>query len=131
MGASAIIKIVVAIAIIGVITGFIIDYKMTKEKLETKKAELLAAYEQIKSQNDAIKKLEVDVETYKEKKPQIVEKVITKYQDVKVTDETCEAKLEALSAYAKLFYDRNNNIVNQNYFNTTTQNPQIQKEDKK
>ena len=121
MGYSTIARIVVAVMIVSVIAGFIYDYKLTKERLETKKAELIAAYEQIKSQNESIKKLEIDVANYKELKPQIIEKTITKYQNVKVTDETCEAKLNALQEYTNLFFKRNNDIVNRNYFGAIIQ----------
>lgn len=124
MQTKTIIGIVLALAVIGIIGAFIYDYQLTKEQLETKKAELLAASAQIKSQNEAIESLRLDVESYKNKKPQIVEKIVTKYKEVPVvsTDATCEEKWNSLKDYIRVFYNRHGGV---NYLGekvqTTTQ----------
>ena len=87
---------------------FVYDYKITKSALETKKAELIVVSEQIKTQNEAIEKLKIDVETYKNQKPQVIEKIVTKYQNIEVikNNATCEEKLSKLEEYVKVFYNR-------------------------
>lgn len=112
MQTKTIIGIVLALAIIGIIGAFIYDYQLTKEQLETKKAELLAASAQIKSQNEAIESLRLDVESYKNKKPQIVEKIVTRYKEVPVvsTDATCEEKWNSLKDYIRVFYNRHGSV---------------------
>lgn len=112
MQTKTIIGIVLALAIIGIIGAFIYDYQLTKEQLETKKAELLAASAQIKSQNEAIESLRLDVESYKNKKPQIIEKIVTRYKEVPVvsTDATCEEKWNSLKDYIRVFYNRHGSV---------------------
>lgn len=112
MQTKTIIGIVLALAIIGIVGAFIYDYQLTKEQLETKKAELLAASAQIKSQNEAIESLRLDVESYKNKKPQIVEKIVTRYKEVPVvsTDATCEEKWNSLKDYIRVFYNRHGSV---------------------
>lgn len=108
MQTRIVIGIVLGLAIIGIVGTFIYDYRLTKEQLEAKKAELLAASAQIKSQNEAIETLRLDVEAYKNKKPQIIEKIVTKYKEVPVvsTDATCEEKWNSLRDYIRVFYNR-------------------------
>lgn len=112
MQIKVIVGIVIATIIIGVVSALIYDYQLTKEQLETKKAELLAASEQIKSQNEAIESLRLDVESYKNKKPQIIEKIVTKYKEVPVVsqDATCEEKWNSLKDYIRVFYNRHGSI---------------------
>lgn len=108
MQTKAIIGIVLSCVILSAIGFFIYDYRLTKEQLETKKAELLAASAEIKSQNEAIEKLRLDVDTYKNLKPQIIEKIVTKYKEIPVvsTDATCEEKWDSLRDYIRVFYNR-------------------------
>lgn len=102
-----------AIAIIVIITAVgIYDYKETKARLEAKKAEVMIMSDKIKTQNDAIEALKLDVEVYKNKKPQIIEKIVTKYENIQVKDDTCEAKLEAIYEAQKLFFDSVNKTKN-------------------
>lgn len=108
MQTRAVIGVVLGLAIIGIIGAFIYDYRLTKEQLETKKAELLAASAEIKSQNEAIEKLRLDVDTYKHKRPEIIKKIVTKYKEIPVVsvDATCEQKWESLENYVRAFYNR-------------------------
>lgn len=127
MSASLIIKISLIIVILSVIGFFIYDYRMSKAQLEAKKAELIAVSEQIKSQNEAIEKLKIDVDFYKNQKPKVVEKIVTRYQEIEVLkpDATCEERIAKLEEYVKVFYNRN---AGTNYItpkNETTENATI------
>ena len=104
VGVTSTIKILALLLVIGICAGFIYDYSQTKSNLQAKKAEIMIMSDKIKAQNDAIAGLKLDVEAYKNKKPQIIEKIVTKYQNIEVKDETCEAKLEAIHEAQKLFY---------------------------
>lgn len=134
MQTKTIIGIVLALAIIGIVGAFIYDYQLTKEQLETKKAELLASSAQIKSQNESIESLRLDVESYKNKKPQIVEKIVTRYKEVPVvsTDATCEEKWNSLKDYIRVFYNRHGSV---NYLGEkvqeTTQQEYVDREEAK
>ena len=109
ISASLIIKISLIIVILSVIGFFIYDYKMSKAQLEAKKAELIAVSEQIKSQNEAIEKLKIDVDFYKNQKPKVVEKIVTRYREIEALkpDATCEERIAKLEEYVKVFYNRN------------------------
>lgn len=108
MQTKAIIGIILTTIIISALAFFVYDYNITKEQLETKKAELLAASAEIKSQNEAIEKLRLDVDTYKHKRPEIIKKIVTKYKEIPVVsiDATCEQKWESLENYVRVFYNR-------------------------
>lgn len=127
ISASLIIKISLVIVILSVIGFFIYDYRMSKAQLEAKKAELIAVSEQIKSQNEAIEKLKIDGDFYKNQKPKVVEKIVTRYQEVEVLkpDATCEERIAKLEEYVKVFYNRNagtNYLTPKNGTGETTEN---------
>lgn len=99
------IKIGLIGAVLVIVVLLIIDYTTSKAELQAKKAELLLLSHTIQEQNTAIKKLEIDVETYKNKKPQIVEKIVEKYKTTEVKDETCEAYMVAIYQDQLKFFD--------------------------
>lgn len=95
------------IAISVIIVGIIIwDYVDTSIELESKKYELLILSDKMREQNEAIKSLSLDIEKYKNKKPQIVEKIVTKYNEIQVKDKTCEAYMKAIYDSQLVFYNR-------------------------
>lgn len=100
-----IVKIITIAFLLGIVGFFIFDYQTVKNDLTRKRAEILIMNDKIQTQNEAIKALEIDVETYKNKKPQIIEKIVTKYQDIVVKDETCESQLEAIYESQRLFFN--------------------------
>lgn len=119
VGVTSTIKILAVLLVIGICAGFIYDYSQTKSYLQAKKAEIMIMSDKIKAQNDAIAGLKLDVETYKNKKPQIIEKIVTKYQNIEVKDNTCEAKLEAIHEAQKLFYQSINKNSKNDAFKDT------------
>lgn len=98
-------KVILAVFLVGIALFFFYDYRATKSELTEKKAQLMVLSTQIEEQNAAIKSLEVDVSTYKEQQPKVIEKVVTKYKNVQVVDNTCEAKLSAIYAAQQVFYN--------------------------
>lgn len=106
------VKIAVVMFLLGIVVFFIFDYKNIKNELVVKKAEILIMSDRIASQNEHIGKLKIDVDTYKNKKPQIVEKIVTKYEEIEVKDETCEAKLDAIYEAQKVFFKSVNKDAN-------------------
>lgn len=85
-------KVCLILFVVIICLGFLYDYVSTKSELANKKAELVILSDRVNEQNEAIKNLELDVETYKNKQPEIVEKIVTKYQTVVETKtiNTCE-----------------------------------------
>lgn len=108
MQIKSIIGLVLITVVISALGSLVYEWRITKEQLETKKAELLAASAEIKSQNEAIEKLRLDVDTYKNKRPEIIEKIVTKYKEIPVAsgDATYEQKWESLENYVRVFYNR-------------------------
>lgn len=82
------------------------DYVHTKELYRVKQSELLALSMHLEEQNKAIEELKVDVEKYKNKKPQIIEKIVTRYEQVELKDKTCEAELETIKQLTQAFFNR-------------------------
>lgn len=66
------------------------------EKLYNNKAVLDFQSKQIEQQK-------IDIEKYKNQKPIIKEKIITKYKDKVVYDNTCESKLKAYESLLETF----------------------------
>lgn len=99
------IKITMVAFIVSIIAFLMWDYSNTKADLQAKKAELQMLSLHIEEQNNAIKALEIDIQAYKNKKPQIIEKIVTKYQEVQVKDNTCEAAMEAIFESQLKFFD--------------------------
>lgn len=60
----------------------------------------------IKQNNEIIKSLEIDVETYKNKAPIIKEKIITKYKTIKAKDTECENQIKAIDESVSAFFNR-------------------------
>lgn len=98
-------KVILTVFLVGFALFFFYDYRATKSELTEKKAQLMAMSSQIEEQNKAIQTLEVDVNTYKKQQPQVIEKVVTKYKNVQVVDNTCEAKLSAIYSAQQVFYN--------------------------
>lgn len=93
----SVIKYILILSIIASIVGLATALSLAKEELATKKAELAVVGATLDKQNQTVKALQLDVEKYKNKKPQIIEKIITKYQDIEIKDETCEAYMKAIN----------------------------------
>lgn len=106
MPSSLAVKILCVLLAFGTISLLFYDYIQTKEMYRVKQTELLSLSTHLQEQNEAIKKLKIDVEKYKNKKPKIVKQIVTKYEEVQVKDETCEAELESISQLTKLFFNR-------------------------
>ena len=81
---------------------------MSKAQLEAKKAELIAVSEQIKSQNEAIEKLKIDVEKFRKQKEKVVYKVIEKYGDIpdSTSNTHCYVKLENIRNALAIFHKK-------------------------
>lgn len=92
---------IVALAIIYVVW----DYSITKAALEAKKAEVLLLSEKMKEQNVAIKALKVDIDKYKKQKPKIVEKIVTKYKNITLKDNSCESYMKAINEANHIFIE--------------------------
>lgn len=108
MGSSLIIKLLCVVLAFVIASFLFYDYVQTKELYKVKQAELLNLSAHLEQQNEAIAKLKVDVEAYKNKKPQIIEKIVTRYEQVEIRDETCEAELETIRQLTKAFFNRKN-----------------------
>lgn len=108
MSSSLIIKLLCVILAFGTAAFLFYDYMHTKELYRVKQNELLTLSAHLQAQNEAIEKLKIDVETYKNKKPQIIEKIVTNYEKIEIRDETCEAELETIRQLTKAFFNRNN-----------------------
>lgn len=58
----------------------------------------------LKSQNEAILKQKLDLKKYYEEKAKTDAKIITKYKNVYLKDNTCEAKLNEINNVTNLYY---------------------------
>lgn len=92
-----------------VLLGFVYDYTSSKVELQKRKDELVIMSAKVEEQNNAIKALEIDVETYKNKEPQVIEKIVTKYNKVVETKtiNTCENLSEGLYNLNSTFFKGN------------------------
>lgn len=119
MQAQLAFKIAIFIVILSTAGYFFYDYRMAKANLEAKKAELVAVSLQIKEQNEKIEKMRLEIDTYKNKKPEIIKEIITKYKEIPVVtaDATCEERWKNLEDYVKVFFNRHSGT---NYIQTET-----------
>ena len=108
MGSSLVIKVLCVLLIFGTASFLFYDYIQTKELYRVKQSELLSLSAHLQEQNEAIARLKIDVETYKNKKPQIVKQIVTKYEEVQIKDETCEAELESIRQLTQTFFNQGN-----------------------
>lgn len=99
------VRIAVITFLLGIVAFFAWDYKTIKDDLVAKKAQVQLLSVTIEEQNEKITSMKIDVEAYKNKKPQLIEKIVTQYQEIQVKDETCEAKLDAIYEAQKVFFD--------------------------
>lgn len=60
----------------------------------------------IESNNEVIKKLEIDLETYKNKEPIIKEKIVNRYIKIQAKDDKCESQMEAMGDLMKKFLEK-------------------------
>lgn len=67
--------------------------------------ELINCKSTLTIQNEAIKKNELDLETFKNTKPVIEERIATKYQKIVLKDETCEREKESIKALISAFFE--------------------------
>lgn len=97
----------IAIAIISVA---LLGYSLydTQKELLAKKTELVVVSSKLEEQNKAIESLKLDITKYKNQKPKVIEKIVTKYNEIKVKDDTCESYLEAIYNTQVEFFNRNN-----------------------
>lgn len=80
------------------------SYANLKAELATSQDQVKVLSSTIEEQNKAIDELKLDVEKYKEQKPQIVEKIVTKYKNVEVKDTTCEETLKSIYNLQQEFF---------------------------
>lgn len=104
---SAIKAILIALAVISVCL-LIYSFVLTREELASKRIELSVVSSKLENQNKAIESMKLDLEAYKNKKPKIVEKIVTKYEQIQVRDEKCESYLEAIYKAQIEFFNRHN-----------------------
>lgn len=104
---SAIKAIFIALAIISVCL-LIYSFVLTREELASKRVELSVVSSKLENQNKIIESMKIDLEAYKNKKPKIVEKIVTKYEEIQVKDERCESYLEAIYKAQVEFFNRKN-----------------------
>lgn len=102
----------IAVAVI-IVSLLVIDYGKTKADFERQTAELKIASVKLQEQNEAIRSMQIDIAAYKEKKPQIVEKIVNKYQTITVKDETCESYMTAIFSAQEAFFTRHKKEVKQ------------------
>ena len=60
----------------------------------------------IEGNNEVIKKLEIDLETYKNKEPVIKEKIVNRYIKIQAKDDKCESQMEAMGDLMKKFLEK-------------------------
>lgn len=60
----------------------------------------------IEGNNEVIKKLEIDLETYKNKEPIIKEKIVNRYIKIQAKDDKCESQMEAMGDLMKKFLEK-------------------------
>lgn len=95
----------IAIALCAALILFmIITYANTKAKLKAMEYENATLLHTLKKQNQAIEKLSLDVESYKNQKPKIKERIITKYQPLQSPQSSCEERLQNIQNHIKLWY---------------------------
>lgn len=104
---SAIKGIFIALAVISVCL-LVYSFVLTREELASKRVELSVVSSKLENQNKIIESMKLDIEAYKNKKPKIVEKIVTKYEKIQVKDKTCEAYLEAIYKAQVEFFNRKN-----------------------
>lgn len=59
----------------------------------------------ISQNNETIKKLEIDLDTFKKKEPIIKEKIVEKYIKIKPKDDSCKAQLDAVDKLIEKYLD--------------------------
>lgn len=97
-----------AVAVI-IVSLLVYDYAKTKQEFERQATELKITAFKLQEQNEAIKSMEVDLTSYKSKKPKVIEKIVTKYQRIEVKDETCESYMAAIYNAQVEFFKRHSN----------------------
>lgn len=75
---------------------FLYDYTSSKVELQKKTDELALVTNMLEQQNTTIKQLELDVGAYKNKEPEIIEKIVTKYQIETKTINTCDDVVDSV-----------------------------------
>lgn len=105
---SPILYVLLAV-IIGLSTTVTI-YHFKNKKLEEEKTELMARVAKqeslIELRNQEVEKNKLEIEEYKNRKPEIKEKIITRYKTVKVETKTCETELGSVKDLLEVFNDR-------------------------
>lgn len=91
-----------AMLIFCVISNLILKSRIERLIIEKSKLE-----QTLDIQNQMIEHNKVEIETYKAQKPKIVEKIKTKYQTIKIKDDTCENELQTLKDTLNVFFKNN------------------------
>lgn len=96
--------ILIICALVGVVLFMLISYANIKSELTAKEYELASLTLTLETQNAHIKALELDTQKYKDQKPQIKEKIITKYVAQNQYASSCEARLLHIQNQLKAWY---------------------------
>ncbi|WP_295702243.1 hypothetical protein [uncultured Helicobacter sp.] len=98
------IKFITITLCVALVLFMIITYTNTKAKLKAMEYENATLLHTLKKQNQAIEKLSLDIQTYKNQKPKIQERIITKYQPLQSPQGYCEERLQNIQNHIKLWY---------------------------
>lgn len=101
---NALIIILIAMSIL--LYGIHSNSSLKTEIIEEQKNTIANLNGIIDENNQIIKGLEIDVENYKNREPVIREKIVEKYREIKVKDEKCESKIEAISDLLDVFVEK-------------------------
>ena len=94
----------IVVAVISFIWGVI--YKINNyidESVEVKYQQKVADF-MLQKQNQALKEWEINTKLFKENKDIKKQEIISKVEYIKVKDDTCEAKLEAIEKLQDIIY---------------------------
>lgn len=80
-----------------------LNVKELKQNIKQVETQLYSKQAVLEFQSREIERQKLDIQNYKSQKPIIKEKIITKYKDKIIYDETCESKLKAYEDLLKIF----------------------------
>lgn len=96
--------ILIICALVGAVLFMVASYVNIKAKLTAAQYELASLTLALDSQNAHIKALERDAKTYKEAKPKIEQKIITKYVKIKEPISSCESRILHIQNLVRAWY---------------------------
>lgn len=95
------INITSALVVVIIIMGYVI-YSLHKQS-SLKSTIISQLHSSIESNNQTIKKLQIDLKTFKNKEPIIKEKIVNRYIKVNAKDDRCESQLQAIDHLLNIY----------------------------